>query len=86
MTETIGISLKDMIPLEKLERRKIYRIVVDEAKCTGCGICVNVCPYSAIALTNRKVIVDGEKCDNCNLCVSLCPVRALSLVKRENFP
>lgn len=86
MTETIGISLKDMIPLEKLERRKIYRIAVDKAKCTGCGICVNVCPYSAITLTNRKVIVDGEKCDNCNLCVSLCPVRALSLVERESSP
>ncbi|MGE5708508.1 MAG: 4Fe-4S binding protein [Bacteroidota bacterium] len=24
--------------------------VIDEAKCTGCGVCVRACPHGAIAL------------------------------------
>jgi len=80
ITEAIGMSLHDLIPLEELERRKIYRLAVDE-RCTGCGICVKACPYAALALRDGKAVADGGRCDNCNLCVTLCPVGALSLVK-----
>jgi Fe-S-cluster-containing hydrogenase component 2 len=27
---------------------------VDTAKCSGCGTCVNICPYQAISLQTKK--------------------------------
>jgi len=79
--EAVGFSLKDMTSLDELERRKVFRVSIDDGMCTRCGICVDRCPYWALSLEGNRVSVDVEKCDNCNLCVSLCPVGAMSLIK-----
>jgi len=79
--EAVGLSLSNMTSLVELERRKIYRVSIDEGKCTRCGICVDRCPYWALRLGASGIMVDGARCDNCNFCVSLCPVGAMSLVK-----
>jgi dihydroorotate dehydrogenase/NAD-dependent dihydropyrimidine dehydrogenase PreA subunit len=84
LSEVVGLSLKEIVPLEGLERRKIYSVAVDGGKCTRCGICVRACPYGAITLVDGEVVVDEEACDNCNLCVSLCPANALGLLRRDN--
>lgn len=76
-----GLSLKNIIPIERLERRKIYRVIVDYEKCVGCGICVRTCPYDAITLSDNNKAHVGIECDNCGLCVSICPFKALSLVR-----
>ncbi|MCX5899348.1 MAG: 4Fe-4S binding protein [Proteobacteria bacterium] len=31
----------------------------DNAKCTGCGNCVEVCPVEAIALKDDKAVIDA---------------------------
>ena len=47
--------------------------------CTGCGICVSLCPNEAIKLTiNEKEGIympelDEEKCNNCGICYKVCP-------------
>ncbi|KYH36062.1 MAG: 6-hydroxynicotinate reductase, partial [Candidatus Hecatellales archaeon B24] len=53
-------------------------IVVDEAKCTGCGICVRNCPSKAIRLKNGKARI-GEACVACTLCARICPVEAVAV-------
>jgi len=83
--EAVGLSLRNMTSLGELERRKIYRVSIDESKCTRCGICVDRCPYWALSLENNRISLDGEKCDNCNFCVSLCPLGAMSLIKEESL-
>jgi len=83
--EAVGLSLGNMTSLGELERRKIYRVSIDEDKCTRCGICVDRCPYWALSLGGSGIMVDGAKCDNCNLCASLCPVGAMSLIKEEGL-
>jgi TPP-dependent indolepyruvate ferredoxin oxidoreductase alpha subunit len=55
-------------------------VTVDEAKCNGCGWCIEACEYGAITLhpDKQKVIV----CDLCNgepECVQFCPEGALRL-------
>ena len=77
--EFSGLALEKIIPLERLERRKIFRVLVDSDKCTGCGKCVQLCPYEAISLDENSKAVIGPECDNCGLCVSICPFKALSL-------
>ena len=53
--------------------------VVKDGLCTGCGICVALCPDDAIKLTinEKKGIyipeLNEEKCNNCGICYEVCP-------------
>ncbi|MCL1827593.1 MAG: 4Fe-4S binding protein [Candidatus Cloacimonetes bacterium] len=53
-------------------------VTVETAKCVGCGVCVDICPVSALALEGDKVKVSSE-CIDCGACVDQCPVEALKL-------
>lgn len=51
---------------------------VDEEACTGCGICIDVCPYEARLLNERKRIaeVNDALCAGCGGCIAACPSNA----------
>ncbi len=51
--------------------------VVDEAKCTGCEICVDACPVEAITVDDIAKI-DPEVCTDCGRCIEECPNDAIS--------
>ncbi|MHA1378288.1 MAG: 4Fe-4S dicluster domain-containing protein [Candidatus Helarchaeota archaeon] len=58
------------------------RITADLEKCTGCGICVDVCPMliPVINKDNKKVVLKRAKfCVNCRGCINQCPTKALFL-------
>jgi len=40
--------------------------------CTGCGMCVAVCPYDALALKEGKVEVNEVLCEGCGTCTATC--------------
>jgi electron transfer flavoprotein alpha subunit/NAD-dependent dihydropyrimidine dehydrogenase PreA subunit len=40
--------------------------------CTGCGICVQVCPFGAIEIVNGKAVI-SEACRACAQCIEACP-------------
>ncbi|OQA41933.1 MAG: Ferredoxin-2 [Chloroflexi bacterium ADurb.Bin325] len=61
-----------------------YVSQVDEALCAGCGQCVDVCQFDALALDGGRSIVDLEKCMGCGVCVDHCPQGALALVRDES--
>jgi len=46
--------------------------IVDEAKCTRCGKCAEVCQYHAIAVLGRKILVFPQLCHGCGSCTALC--------------
>jgi len=56
---------------------------VDKEKCTGCGICGEVCQYSAIVCMKGKVLVFPELCHGCGGCQRFCPENAISEEGRE---
>ena len=53
---------------------------VDEAKCTHCGKCAEVCQYHAIAVLGQKTLVFPQLCHGCGSCTALCPEKAISEV------
>ena len=56
---------------------------VDEAKCTYCGRCAEVCAYHAIAVFPGHVLDFPQLCHGCGTCSYLCPEGAISEVPRE---
>jgi Na+-translocating ferredoxin:NAD+ oxidoreductase subunit B len=57
-----------------------YQAKVDEAGCTGCGICLERCQMEAITMNDADVaMLDLDRCIGCGLCITKCPADALSL-------
>ena len=56
---------------------------IDEAKCTRCGQCAEVCAYNAIAVLGEHVLTFPQLCHGCGACSYLCPEKAISEEKRE---
>jgi len=52
---------------------------VNNDECTGCGVCVDECPATAIELENEKAHVDEKECTDCGTCVDSCPNSAISI-------
>jgi heterodisulfide reductase subunit A len=57
--------------------------VVQAAACTGCGGCVEACPFGAVSLVpsdGREVAaIDAAGCKGCGGCVPTCPEDAIDL-------
>lgn len=59
-----------------------YWVVAD--KCTGCTLCVRVCPTKAIEGERKKVhTIDQELCVKCGLCFEACRVQAIEITTGE---
>ena len=52
-------------------------VKVNNEKCTGCGMCVDVCPVNAIKIENKKAVI-SEECIDCGVCIAQCPLEAIS--------
>jgi len=53
--------------------------VIDEAKCTRCGLCPELCRFEAIA----DFRVDPTSCEGCGFCYRICPAEAITM--KENL-
>lgn len=55
---------------------------VTEEKCTGCRMCIFICPDPNVikyVKTVKKVEVDQSRCKGCGLCTAVCPKGALAV-------
>jgi ferredoxin len=62
---------------------EIPEIKVNEDLCSGCGVCVAVCPYEASKLETSedklKSAIDDSKCKRCGVCITVCPAGARTI-------
>jgi formate hydrogenlyase subunit 6/NADH:ubiquinone oxidoreductase subunit I len=57
------------------------KIVYDKKKCTGCELCLTVCPSEAIEFKaeEKKIKIYLARCTFCSQCNDICPVNCLSM-------
>ena len=57
---------------------------VHEESCSGCQICIDLCPYKAIARDEAKnvAVITEALCKGCGVCVAACPSTA---IEQQNF-
>jgi len=58
----------------------VTSIDLDTEKCTGCGMCLEVCPHGVFVVRDKKAaITDRDLCMECGACVQNCAFDALSV-------
>ena len=65
--------------------------IIDESGCTGCEVCIEVCPVDCILKfdVEDQVIgicqVDIDRCIGCCLCAQYCPWETIPMVDNPLF-
>jgi len=60
--------------------------LIDPARCTGCGLCAELCPTNAVEIrANQAAIVRPQACTYCDLCETYCPTGAIGRPFRVVF-
>ena len=52
--------------------------VVDQEKCINCGLCGEICQFSAIVCINKNVLTFDKMCHGCGGCSLVCPAGAIT--------
>jgi len=76
-------NVLSLIDRKEVELEPTIALINEEA-CSGCRICVGLCPYNAITFdenANRAVITNAL-CKGCGVCVAACPSGA---IEQQNF-
>ncbi|MCK4814547.1 4Fe-4S binding protein [bacterium] len=83
LEQQLDVILKRINDLAKKSKQKpskstVVKAFIDEIKCTGCSVCINVCPQRAITIRNIAR-VNTVLCTGCGKCVKVCPNKAIYL-------
>jgi heterodisulfide reductase subunit A len=80
-SQAAGAASRAAIPMaNRYVQAEALTSKVDETKCTGCGTCVEVCPYGALRKNEQgisEVIVAA--CKGCGCCGATCPEGAITM-------
>lgn len=67
-------------------------VIINEDRCKGCGLCVNVCPVEILQLAedrynvkghNPVEVTDPEECTGCAMCAAICPDVVFTVYRRK---
>ena len=57
------------------EKNKLQYTVT--SACSGCGLCLEICPQHCIEWNGKKARIQPEHCLHCGLCFERCPQQAV---------
>jgi len=50
--------------------------IIITSECVKCGMCIDICPVSAIIEGEQKFIITSD-CILCGRCLEVCPIEAI---------
>ena len=60
--------------------KNVTTLSYTEGKCSGCGICTEVCPHGVFDLSGGKArIIEKDSCIECGACALNCPAKAIEV-------
>jgi len=66
------------------------KIIIDSERCKGCGLCVEVCPKSCIAISKKSnksgyfpAQATNSDCTGCAACAIICPDVAIEVYRDD---
>jgi NAD-dependent dihydropyrimidine dehydrogenase PreA subunit len=60
--------------------RNVVTLQLNEEKCNGCSMCINVCPHNVFELQKGKAkIIHLDYCMECGACAKNCAKEAISV-------
>jgi len=58
----------------------VASLQLNQKRCIGCGMCVEVCPHAVFRMENGKATIVGrDDCMECGACAKNCPTMAISV-------
>ena len=90
IAQGLGAASRASIPMSKgsVVVEPIISVLADEDACRGCSLCVALCPYGALEISNtekgRKVHVIDVACKGCGVCAATCYQHALTINSYTN--
>ncbi|MFH1490147.1 MAG: mercury methylation ferredoxin HgcB [Pseudomonadota bacterium] len=65
---------------ESLYLQNVVTLELNEEKCVGCGMCLNVCPHAVFSMLNSHArIRNRDACMECGACARNCPSGAVTV-------
>jgi NAD-dependent dihydropyrimidine dehydrogenase PreA subunit len=60
--------------------KNVVTLQLDENKCTGCGMCLDVCPHEVFRMNKKHIMIQNrDACMECGACSKNCPVNAIAV-------
>ena len=68
---------------------KDYALIIDQDRCKGCALCIEVCPNDVLVLGDfnyrgyrTSEVVNFENCIKCRRCERICPDFAIYIIEK----
>ena len=78
---TDSLSKKGLSPNPPVPTGERFRgqLEYDRARCTGCKLCIKVCPANATEFLkdSRKIVIHNDRCCFCAQCTEVCQPKCL---------
>ena len=60
--------------------KNVVTLELDQEKCSGCGMCLIVCPHAVLSMNHDKAQINNrDSCMECGACGLNCPTDALTV-------
>ncbi|MBW1801774.1 MAG: 4Fe-4S binding protein [Deltaproteobacteria bacterium] len=66
--------------MDRIYLENVTTLVLDEEKCVGCGMCLDVCPHAVLNMNDGHAYIQcRDACMECGACARNCPAAAISV-------
>ena len=60
--------------------KNVTTLEYDQSRCTGCRMCVEVCPHNVFKMTDKRAeVINRDRCMECGACAINCITGALTV-------